>query len=214
MAGAHGEFAGVAMIRAYHSARGDLARNEIIVPEAAHGTNPATATMCGCVVREIPVDDEGDVDLEALKAAVGPNTAGIMLTNPSTLGVFERRIEEVARIVHDGGRPAVLRRRQPQRHPRQGAPGRHGLRRHPHEPAQDLLDAARRRRSRRGRGGRERAARAVPAHPDRRARKATAIAGSPRRTCRSPSAACRRSWATPACCCAPTSTCACWAARA
>src|ERR1700722_18158146 len=103
MAGAHGEFAGVAMIRAYHRSRGDLARNEIIVPEAAHGTNPATATMCGCVVREIPVDAAGDVDLEALKAAVGPNTAGIMLTNPSTLGVFERRIEEVARIVHAAG---------------------------------------------------------------------------------------------------------------
>jgi glycine dehydrogenase subunit 2 len=103
MAGAHGEFAGVAMIRAYHRSRGDLARNEIIVPEAAHGTNPATATMCGCVVREIPVDDEGDIQLDALKAAVGPNTAGIMLTNPSTLGVFERRIEEVARIVHGAG---------------------------------------------------------------------------------------------------------------
>ncbi|HXY75862.1 MAG TPA: aminomethyl-transferring glycine dehydrogenase subunit GcvPB [Steroidobacteraceae bacterium] len=103
MAGAHGEFAGVAMIRAYHRARGDLARNEIIVPEAAHGTNPATATMCGCVVREIPVDTRGDVDLTALKAAVGPNTAGIMLTNPSTLGVFERHIEAVARIVHDAG---------------------------------------------------------------------------------------------------------------
>ena len=103
MAGAHGEFAGVAMIRAYHRSRGDLARNEIIVPEAAHGTNPATATMCGCVVREIPVDDQGDVDLDALRAAVGPQTAGIMLTNPSTLGVFERRIEEVARIVHAAG---------------------------------------------------------------------------------------------------------------
>src|SRR5512146_1168263 len=103
MAGAQGEFAGVAMIRAYHRARGDLERNEIIVPEAAHGTNPATATMCGCVVREVPVDAEGDVDLEALKAAVGPQTAGIMLTNPSTLGVFERRIEEVARIVHAAG---------------------------------------------------------------------------------------------------------------
>src|SRR3954452_23203836 len=103
MAGAHGEFAGVAMIRAYHRSRGDLARNEIIVPEAAHGTNPATATMCGCVVRAIPVNEEGDIDVEALKAAVGPNTAGIMLTNPSTLGVFERRIEEVARIVHAAG---------------------------------------------------------------------------------------------------------------
>jgi glycine dehydrogenase subunit 2 len=103
MAGAHGEFAGVAMIRAYHRSRGDLGRNEIIVPEAAHGTNPATATMCGCVVREIPVDDQGDIDVEALRAAVGPQTAGIMLTNPSTLGVFERRIEEVARIVHAAG---------------------------------------------------------------------------------------------------------------
>jgi glycine dehydrogenase subunit 2 len=103
MAGAHGEFAGVAMIRAYHRSRGDLARNEIIVPEAAHGTNPATATMCGCIVREIPVNEEGDIELDALRAAVGPNTAGIMLTNPSTLGVFERRIEEVARIVHTAG---------------------------------------------------------------------------------------------------------------
>jgi glycine dehydrogenase subunit 2 len=103
MAGAHGEFAGVAMIRAYHRSRGDMARNEIIVPQAAHGTNPATATMCGCIAREIPVDAVGDVDIDALKAAVGPNTAGIMLTNPSTLGVFERRIQEVARIVHEAG---------------------------------------------------------------------------------------------------------------
>lgn len=103
MAGAHGEFAGVAMIRAYHQARGDLARDEIIVPAAAHGTNPATATMCGCSVKEIPVDAEGDVDLDALTKAVGPKTAGIMLTNPSTLGVFERKIEAVARIVHGAG---------------------------------------------------------------------------------------------------------------
>jgi glycine dehydrogenase subunit 2 len=103
MAGAQGEFAGVAMIRAYHKARGDMERNEIIVPDAAHGTNPATATMCGCVVVEIPSLANGDIDLEALKNAVGPKTAGIMLTNPSTLGVFERRIQEVARIVHEAG---------------------------------------------------------------------------------------------------------------
>lgn len=103
MAGAHGEFAGVAMIRAYHAARGDHARNEIIVPTAAHGTNPATATMCGCVVKEVAVGADGDVDIEALKAALGPKTAGIMLTNPSTLGVFERRIAEVARLVHEAG---------------------------------------------------------------------------------------------------------------
>jgi glycine dehydrogenase subunit 2 len=103
MAGAHGEFAGVAMIRAYHRARSDLARTEIIVPEAAHGTNPATATMCGCTVREIRVGAGGDIDIAALAAAVGPQTAGIMLTNPSTLGIFERGIEEVARIVHAAG---------------------------------------------------------------------------------------------------------------
>src|SRR5882762_5959708 len=103
MAGAQGEFAGVAMIRAYHRARNDTARTEIIVPQAAHGTNPATATMCGFVVKEIPCDANGDVDVEALKAAVGPKTAGIMLTNPSTLGVFERRIKEIAGIVHQAG---------------------------------------------------------------------------------------------------------------
>jgi len=103
MAGAQGEFAGVAMIRAYHDAKNDTARTEILVPDAAHGTNPATATMCNYKVKEIPTDDEGDVDLEALKVAVGPQTAGIMLTNPSTLGVFERRIKEIADIVHQAG---------------------------------------------------------------------------------------------------------------
>ncbi|MEJ2514985.1 MAG: aminomethyl-transferring glycine dehydrogenase subunit GcvPB [Gammaproteobacteria bacterium] len=103
MAGAQGEFAGVAMIRAYHAARGDDHRDEIIVPDAAHGTNPATATMCGCKVIEIPTGKNGDVDLEALKAAVGPKTAGIMLTNPSTVGVFDRNILEMSRIVHGAG---------------------------------------------------------------------------------------------------------------
>ncbi len=91
MAGAQGEFAGVAMIRAYHVAQGDVARREILVPDAAHGTNPATAIMCGFTVREIPTE------------AVGPHTAGLMLTNPSTLGVFERHIAEIAEIVHAAG---------------------------------------------------------------------------------------------------------------
>jgi len=103
MAGAQGELAGVAMIQAYHKARNDHERNEIIVPDAAHGTNPATATMCGCKVVEIPTCADGDLDINALKAAVGPKTAGIMLTNPSTLGVFERQIEEIAAIVHAAG---------------------------------------------------------------------------------------------------------------
>jgi glycine dehydrogenase subunit 2 len=103
MAGAQGEFAGVAMIRAFHDSRGDSARREILVPDAAHGTNPATAVMCGYAVREIPTDSEGNVDLAALTAAVGPQTAGLMLTNPSTLGVFEKSILDIAAIVHRGG---------------------------------------------------------------------------------------------------------------
>jgi len=102
-AGAQGEFAGVAMIRAYHDARGDYGRTEIIVPDAAHGTNPATAVMCGFIAREISTNADGDIDIDALKAALGPQTAGIMLTNPSTLGVFERRIEEIAQLVHAAG---------------------------------------------------------------------------------------------------------------
>jgi len=103
MAGAQGEFAGVAMIMAYHRHRGDHERTEIIVPDAAHGTNPATATVCGCSVREIPTLSNGDIDVEALKKVLGPKTAGIMLTNPSTIGVFERRIVEIARLVHEAG---------------------------------------------------------------------------------------------------------------
>ena len=95
MAGAQGEFAGVAMIRAYHDKRGDTDRQEILVPEAAHGTNPATAVMCGYTVREIPVTSEGDVDLTALKAVLSERTAGLMMTNPSTCGVFERQIPKL-----------------------------------------------------------------------------------------------------------------------
>ena len=103
MAGAQGELIGVAMIRAYHESRGDHARTEIIIPDAAHGTNPATAVMCGYKVVEISTDKEGDVDMDALKAAVGPQTAGLMLTNPSTLGVFEKNIVEMSRLVHEAG---------------------------------------------------------------------------------------------------------------
>ncbi len=103
MAGAQGEFAGVSMIAAYHRARHDHQRTEMLVPDAAHGTNPATAAQCGFTVKEIPTNSDGDVDLEALQQAVGPQTAGIMLTNPSTLGVFERQITNIAKIVHEAG---------------------------------------------------------------------------------------------------------------
>lgn len=103
MAGAQGEFAGVAMIKAYHESLGDYERTEMLVPEAAHGTNPASAAMCGYSVKEVATTTEGDIDLEKLKKMVGQKTAGIMLTNPSTLGVFERKIIEVSTIIHDAG---------------------------------------------------------------------------------------------------------------
>jgi glycine dehydrogenase subunit 2 len=103
MAGAQGEFAGVAMIRAYHLSRGESHRNEMLVPDAAHGTNPASAAVCGFKIKEIPTNSRGDIDLDALKLAVNENTAGIMLTNPSTLGVFETHIQEIATIIHEAG---------------------------------------------------------------------------------------------------------------
>ncbi|MBQ3849469.1 MAG: aminomethyl-transferring glycine dehydrogenase subunit GcvPB, partial [Clostridia bacterium] len=99
-AGAHGELTGLMHIRAYHEHRGDFERKTIIVPDAAHGTNPASAAMAGFKVKEIKSAPDGGVDLDALRAAVGPDTAGLMLTNPSTLGLFERNIKEIAKIVH------------------------------------------------------------------------------------------------------------------
>lgn len=103
MAGSQGEFAGVAMIKAYHQARGDIARDEMLIPDAAHGTNPASAAMCGFKVIEIPTGANGDINMAVLKAKIGPKTAGIMLTNPSTLGLFVREIQEVAELVHEAG---------------------------------------------------------------------------------------------------------------
>lgn len=103
MAGAQGEFSGIAMIKAYHDDRGDTARNEIIVPDAAHGTNPATAIMCGYKVKEIRTNSEGNINISDLIPLLGPQTAGIMLTNPSTLGVFEPNITEIAKLVHEAG---------------------------------------------------------------------------------------------------------------
>lgn len=102
-AGAHGEFTGVLLIKAYHTDRGDTARTKIIVPDSAHGTNPATAAMCGYQVVNIASNDKGGVDLDALRAAVGPDTAGLMLTNPNTVGIFDPNILEITKIVHDAG---------------------------------------------------------------------------------------------------------------
>ena len=102
-AGAHGEFTGVLLIKAYHTDRGDTVRTKIIVPDSAHGTNPATAAMCGYQVVNIPSAPNGCVDLEALRAVLGEDTAGLMLTNPNTVGIFDENILEITRLVHEAG---------------------------------------------------------------------------------------------------------------
>ena len=102
-AGAHGEFTGLLLIKAYHRAMGHTGRNKILVPDSAHGTNPASASMAGFEVVSIASDANGFVDLEALKAAVGEDTAGLMLTNPNTVGLFDPQILEITRIVHEAG---------------------------------------------------------------------------------------------------------------
>lgn len=102
VAGAHGELTGLKLIRAYHRHRGEV-RTKVIVPDSAHGTNPASAAVCGLEIVEIKSNEDGSINLEALQAAVGPDTAALMLTNPSTLGLFETQIADIASIVHEAG---------------------------------------------------------------------------------------------------------------
>jgi glycine dehydrogenase subunit 2 len=102
-AGAQGEFTGLLMIRAYHRDRGDLRRTRILIPDSAHGTNPASTTMAGFIAVELPSDARGNIDLEAVRAACDDTVAGIMITNPNTLGLFEEHIGEVMQRVHDCG---------------------------------------------------------------------------------------------------------------
>ncbi|WP_027893159.1 aminomethyl-transferring glycine dehydrogenase subunit GcvPB [Calidithermus chliarophilus] len=103
-AGAHGELTGIMVIRAYHASRGEAEqRRVVLVPDSAHGSNPATASMAGYQVKEIPSGPDGEVNLEALQAELGPHVAAIMLTNPNTLGLFERRILEIAKAAHAVG---------------------------------------------------------------------------------------------------------------
>ncbi|MFP3959274.1 MAG: aminomethyl-transferring glycine dehydrogenase subunit GcvPB [Spirochaetaceae bacterium] len=102
-AGAQGELTGVLMIRAYHASRGDTARKKMLIPDSAHGTNPATVSMAGFQAVELPSDDRGNVDLDALRRNCTEETAGLMITNPNTLGLFEEHIEEVVRTVHQCG---------------------------------------------------------------------------------------------------------------
>jgi glycine dehydrogenase subunit 2 len=107
-AGAHGELTGILMVRAYHRSRGDLARTEVLVPDSAHGTNPATASMAGFRTVSIPSAPDGGVDVAAFRAALGPQTAAVMITNPSTLGLFESRIGELLDAVHEAGALAYM----------------------------------------------------------------------------------------------------------
>jgi len=107
-AGAHGELTGILMIRAYHAARGDIGRIEVVVPDSAHGTNPATATMAGLRTVSVPTAADGGVDLDAFRRVLGPQTAAIMITNPSTLGLFETRIGELLEAVHAVGALAYM----------------------------------------------------------------------------------------------------------
>ncbi|MFW5799611.1 MAG: aminotransferase class V-fold PLP-dependent enzyme, partial [Spirochaetota bacterium] len=100
-AGAHGEFAGITIIRAYLDKIGKSHKREMIIPDSAHGTNPASAHMAGFVVKQVKSNEEGCVDLEDLKKVVNENTAGIMLTNPNTVGIFEKDIKEIAKILHE-----------------------------------------------------------------------------------------------------------------
>ena len=103
LAGAHGELAGVLMIRAYHQARGDTGRTKMAIPDSAHGTNPASAAMAGFDVVTLPSDANGNTDLDALHQLAGPDLAGAMITLPSTLGLFDTNILEVCRVVHEAG---------------------------------------------------------------------------------------------------------------
>ncbi len=103
VAGADGEFTGLLLVRAYHENRKDFKRTEIIVPDSAHGTNPASSTMAGFTTIEIPSDKNGLVDLDALKGALSDKTAAFMITNPNTLGIFDENILEIARMVHEKG---------------------------------------------------------------------------------------------------------------
>ncbi len=107
-AGAHGELTGLLMIRAYHRSRGDVARTDVLVPDSSHGTNPATATMAGFRTITIPSAPDGGVDIEAFRAALGPTTAAIMITNPSTLGLFEARVGELLEATHAAGALAYM----------------------------------------------------------------------------------------------------------
>ena len=166
-AGAHGEFTGMLIIRKYLQEKGD-ARKVVLIPDSAHGTNPASAHFAGYEVREIPSNAQGIIGLEELRAHLNPDVAALMMTNPNTLGIFESNISAIADGPARQRLPALHGRRQPQRPAGGRPPRRPRRRRHAHQPAQDLRHAPRRRRPGLGAGRRGRPLAAFPARAARR----------------------------------------------
>ena len=149
-AGSQGELTGLLLMRAYFAERGeDEQRRKVVIPDTAHGTNPASVTMAGYELTPVKTDPRGNIDVEDLRGKVDEHTAGLMLTNPSTLGLFDENIEEIAAIFHRAGALMYYDGANLNAVCGISRPGRHGLRHRPHQPAQDVLAAARRRRARR-----------------------------------------------------------------
>ena len=163
-AGSHGELAGLLLTRAYHEDRGQR-RTKVLTPDTAHGTNPATVTLAGYDVVKLGIDARGNVDLDDLRAKATDDVACLMLTNPSTLGLFETGIAEIAEIVHGIGATLYYDGCQPRRDHRHLPPRGHGLRHRPFQPAQDVHATTRWRRARRGANRGIGTDRAIPAAP-------------------------------------------------
>ena len=175
-AGAQGELTGLLLIRAYLEKQGN-ARKKVLIPDSAHGTNPATAVIAGYEVENIKSESHGQIDVDKLRELVTEDVAALMITNPSTLGIFEERIPEIAADPARQGRAALHGRREHERARRRRAPRRFWRRRDAPESAQDVFDAARRRWPRRRSRGDEENSRAIPANADpcREGRRPTAL---------------------------------------
>ncbi len=206
-AGAQGELAGMLVVRAWHEAQGSK-RRKVLIPDTAHGTNPATAALAGYDV--VPIASDGVLTLAEVEAHMTDEVAALMVTNPNTLGLFETNIAAICELVHAARRPGLLRRRQPQRPARHRPPRRHGDRRDALQPAQDLRHPPRRRRTRFRPGRGQRRPGTVPPRPawSRRSGQRTGCRANPpvHRSDASLSTATSASW------CGPMPTSAPWAA--
>ncbi len=203
-AGAQGELTALLVAAAYFRDRGET-RTKVLIPDSAHGTNPASAHLAGFEAVTIKSDARGLVDLDDFKAKLDDQVAVFMITNPNTVGLFDPQVGEIAAAAPRPGGVALPRRREHERDPRRRAAGRHGRRPDALQPAQDLLRPPRRRRPGRRADRRPQHAGPVPARPARRPQATTAPIASTT-TGPSRSAASGRSSATPACCSGPTAT--------